>query len=94
MTQEQLDAILKQLSAKLDKDGWWTMQEGALLTVQVAHDGVPLPLSRIEQLRVDGAIVTARTPRRETHCVALADVFAMSTDGGAQADKGRRPGFG
>lgn len=93
MTQEQLDAILKQLSIKPDKEGWWTAQEGALLTVQVAHDGVGLSLSRIEQLRVEGGTLTARTHRREVHCVALADVFAVATDGGS-GEKGRRPGFG
>jgi hypothetical protein len=93
MTQEQLDAILKQLSAKLDKEGWWAVEEGSLITVQVAHDGVGMSLSRIERLRVEGAIVTARSHKREMHCFALADVFGLSTDGGS-GEKGRRPGFG
>jgi hypothetical protein len=93
MTQEQLDTILKQLSAKLDKDGWWAAKEGSMLAVQVAHDGVSMPLSRIEALRVEAGIVTARTHRREVHCFELEDVFAVSSDAGGD-DKGRRPGFG
>jgi hypothetical protein len=94
MTQEQLDVILKQLSAiKPDKDGWWSMPEGSLLTAQVAYQGASLGVSRIESLRVDGGIVTARTPRREVHCFAVSDVFALSSDGGG-VEKGRRPGFG
>lgn len=94
MTQEQLDAILKQLSAKPDKEGWWTMPEGALLTVHVAHDGAALAVSRLESLRVDGGIVTARTHKRELHCFVRDDVFALASDGGV-GEKGRsRAGFG
>ena len=93
MTQEQLDAILKQLSAKLDKDGWWAMPEHTLLTLHVAHDGASLSVPRIEALRVEGAIVTARTPRNELHCIVRDDVFALASDGGG-GEKGRRPGFG
>jgi hypothetical protein len=93
MTQEQLDAILKQLSAKLDKDGWWVMSEGTLLTLHVAHDGASLSVPRIEALRVEGAIITARSPRREMHCIVRDDVFAAASDGGS-GEKGRRPGFG
>ncbi len=93
MTQEQLDAILKQLSAKLDKDGWWAMPEAQLLTVHVAHDGASLSVPRIEALRVEGAIVTTRSPKREIHCIVLEDIFALATDGGG-GEKGRRPGFG
>jgi len=93
MTQEQLDAILKQLSAKLDKDGWWAMPEGALLTIHVAHDGASLSVPRIEALRAEGAILTTRTHKREMHCVVRDDVFALASDGGG-GEKGRRPGFG
>ncbi len=93
MTQEQLDAILKQLSAKLDKEGWWTVTERALLTVYVAHAGAAISASRVESLRSEGGLVTTRSPKREIHCFARDDVFAISSDGGAN-DKGRRPGFG
>ena len=93
MTQEQLETILKQLSVKADKEGWWKTQEGTLLTLQVSHDGASVSMSRIEQLRFDAGIVTARTHRQEVHCCAVADIFALSSDGGS-GEKGRRPGFG
>ena len=93
MTQEQLETILKQLSAKLDSEGWWAVEEGSLLTLQIAHDGVSLPITRIERLRAGHGMVTARTHRREVHCFELEDVFAVSSDGGG-GEKGRRPGFG
>ena len=93
MTQDQLDAILKQLSAKADKEGWWVMPEGALLTIHLAHDGAMLAVSRVESIRVDGVIVTTRTHRKEQHCFVRDDVFALASDGGG-GEKGRRPGFG
>jgi len=93
MTQEQLEAVLKQLSAKLDKEGWWAVTEGSHLTIHLAHDGASLAVPRIEAVRVDGALVCARTPRREMHCFVRDDVFAIASDGGG-AEKGRRPGFG
>ena len=93
MTQEQLEAVLKQLSAKLDKEGWWTTPEGSLLTLHVAHGGASLAVSRIESVRIDGALVTMRTYRKEMHCFSRDDVFAVASDGGG-GEKGRRPGFG
>jgi hypothetical protein len=94
MTQDQLDAILKQLSAKADKEGWWTMPEGSLLTIHVAHDGAQMAVQRIESLRVDGVIVTARTHRSELNCFVRDDIFALSSEG-ATGEKGRnRAGFG
>lgn len=93
MTQEQLEAVLKQLSAKPGGDGWWAMPEGTLLGLQLAHAGVSHSVARVESLRVDGEILTART-RRETHCFSRDDVFAVTSDGGGGGEKGRRPGFG
>jgi hypothetical protein len=94
MTQDQLDAVLKQLSAKADKEGWWAMPEGSLLTIHVAHDGAQLAVQRIESLRVEGAIVIARTHHKELNCFVRDDVFALASDG-ATGEKGRnRAGFG
>ena len=94
MTQDQLEAILKQLSAKTDKEGWWTMPEGSLLTIHVAHDGAQLSVQRVESLRVEGAIVVTRTHRKELSCFVRDDVFALASDG-ATGEKGRnRAGFG
>ncbi len=93
MTAEQLDAILKELGVKPDKEGYLAMPEGSLLTLHVAHDGATLAVSRIEALRLQSGIVYARTPRREVHAFAREDVFAVASDGGG-AQATRRPGFG
>ena len=94
MTQEQLDAILKQWAAKADKEGWWTMPEGSLLTIHVAHEGAQLSVQRIESLRVEGEIILARTHRKELTCFVRDDVFALASDG-TTGEKGRaRAGFG
>jgi hypothetical protein len=93
MTQEQLEAVLKQVSAKLDKEGSWTMPEGTHLTIQLAHDGASLGVPRIQTVRIEGPLVTAKTPRGEIHCFLRDDVFAIASDGGG-GEKGRRPGFG
>ena len=66
MTGEHLEAILKNAQAKPEKDGYSVMPEGAALTLYVAHDGVPLSISRVEALKVDGDFLYARTGRRET----------------------------
>ncbi len=93
MTAEQLDAILKELGAKPDKDGFVAMPEGALLTLHVAHDGVSLAVTRVEAVRFESGIVYARTPRREVHAFAREDVYAVASDGGGSQTT-RRPGFG
>lgn len=93
MTQEQLEAVLQKLSAKLDESGWWAVPEGVHLTIHLAHDGASLAVPRIEAVRIEGPLVTARTPRREVHCFVRDDVFALASDGGG-GEKGRRPGFG
>jgi hypothetical protein len=93
MTQVELEAILKELSAKVEKDGFWTMPEGTHLTLHVAHGGASLAISRIEALRVEGSLVYTRTPRREMHACSREDVYAIGSDGGG-AQQARRPGFG
>jgi hypothetical protein len=93
MTQEQLDAILKELGAKPDKEGFVAMPEGSHLTLQIAHAGASLSVTRIEALRVESGLVYARTPRREIHAFARDDVFAVASDGGG-GQATRRPGFG
>jgi len=93
MTQEQLDAILKELGVKPDKDGFLAMPEGTLLTLHVAHGGASLAVTRVEAVRFESGIVYARTPRREVHAFAREDVYAVASDGGG-TQTARRPGFG
>jgi len=94
MTQEQLDAILKEFGVKPDKDGFLTMPEGALLTLHVAHGGASLSVARVDAVRIESGLVYARTPRREVHAFAREDVYAVASEGGGGTQTARRPGFG
>lgn len=95
MTGEHLEAILKVAGAKLEKDGWYTLPEGATLTLHVAHDGASMTVSRIEALKRDGELVYARNSRRELFALGGVDVFAVALDAEAAAGKvTRRAGFG
>jgi hypothetical protein len=92
MTLDHLTAITKAAEARKDDKGWWTTQEGRHVTLYVASGGSSLTVSRIEALRVDGALVAARTVRGEEYLLALEDVFAGAVE--PQAQGGRRAGFG
>ncbi len=95
MTGEQLDAILKTLGAKSDKDGWQGLPDGNSLGIYVAHEGASITIGRVESLRRDGDIVYARNAKKELFAVARADIFALSLDSeGTAAKAGRRAGFG
>jgi len=91
MTKEQLAAVLEVASAKLGSDGWSTLPDGRTLTLYAAHDGVQLVVPRVEAIAVQGDLVKARTAKQEIFVVALADVFAASTE--ANNAPARRAGF-
>lgn len=92
MTEEMLRAVLDAAQAKQDKSGWLAMPEGRLLTLYAAHDGVALTITRIERVRAGGALLHAQNTKGETFLVALADLFAASTDA-PEAGAGRKTGF-
>ena len=92
MTVDHLNAIIKAAEARKDDKGWFATQEGRHVTLYVASGGSSLTVSRIEALRVDGALVLARTVRGEEYLLALEDVFAGAVE--PQAQGGRRAGFG
>jgi hypothetical protein len=92
MTGEHLEAILKSAQAKAEKDGFITMPDGSGLTLYVAHDGVPLTVSRVEALKLDGELVYARTAKRETYALGRSDLFAVAIEG-AVGQPVRRAGF-
>ena len=94
MTGEQFDAILKTAQAKPDKDGWLTLPEGGLLTLYVAFGGASLTVPRVEALRLEGALLYARTPKRELFALAREDVFALAVEGAVLGQPTRRAGFG
>jgi hypothetical protein len=93
MTGEHLDAILKSVQAKAEREGWLALSEGATLTLYAAHDGVSLTVPRVEAVKVDGALVYARTVKRETFALDRSDLFAVAMEG-AVGQPVRRAGFG
>ncbi|WP_394848991.1 hypothetical protein LZC95_16260 [Pendulispora brunnea] len=93
MTGNHLEAILKQASAKLDKDGFLALPDGAALTLYVAHDGASLTIPKVDGVRLDGELVYARTVKRETYTVVQSDLFALAVDGAVGGQPARRAGF-
>jgi len=93
MTGEHLSVILKQASAKADKEGWDTLPEGATITLYLAHDGASLTIPRIQAIKGEGELVFARSAKRELFCLAKSDLFAVAVDGGEKVPE-RRAGFG
>jgi hypothetical protein len=92
MTVDHLNAIIKAAEAKKDEKGWWATQEGRHVTLYAASGGSSLTVSRVEALRIDGVLVSARTVRGEEYLLALEDLFAGAVE--PQAQGGRRAGFG
>jgi hypothetical protein len=92
MTGDHLEAILKNAQAKMEKDGFMALPDGAALTIYVAHDGVSLTVSRVEAIKMDGEIVYARTAKRETYALGRSDLFAVAMEG-AVGQPVRRAGF-
>jgi hypothetical protein len=92
MTEDHLTAIIKAAQAKKDDQGWWVTQEARHVTLYVSASGSSLTVSRIESLRLDGALVRAKSVRGEEYLLALEDIFAGAVE--PQAQGGRRAGFG
>jgi len=93
MVGEQLQAIFKNAQAKAEKDGFTTLPEGTTATLYAAHNGVGLTVSRVEAVRTDAGLLTARTAKRETYMVEVADVYAVAIEGTTNGPV-RRAGFG
>jgi hypothetical protein len=90
MTADLIGALLEQSQAAKAEDGWLNL-DAYSLTLHTAFNGAALSLSRIEGVKVAGALVYARTSRGETHVVRLEDLFAGSVE--ASREKGRKAGF-
>lgn len=93
MVGEQLQAIFKNAQVKSDKDGFSSLPEGTTATIYASHGGVGLTVSRVEAFKLDGPMVTARTAKRETYTLEVADVFAVAIEGTTNGPI-RRAGFG
>jgi hypothetical protein len=95
MTGDHLDAILKISGGKADKDGWHALPDGGTMTLHVAHDGASMTVPRVDAIRLDGDLLYARNPKRETFVVVRTDIFAIAFESDASAGKVvRRAGFG
>jgi hypothetical protein len=93
MTEDMFRSVLDTISAKADEEGWISPPEGQLLTLYVAHDGVPLTIAKISAVRHAHGVVRARSSKGEGYFVAREDLFAISVDGSAQVTSGRKAGF-
>jgi hypothetical protein len=93
MVGEQLQAIFKNAQAKSDKEGFSTLPEGTTATLYAAHGGVGLTVPRVDAVKVDGGIVTAKTTKKETYTFELGDLFALALEG-STGGAARRAGFG
>ncbi len=92
MTHAEFESILKTLNAKTDKEGWAQFPEGSTATLHVAKDGSGLTLSRVEAVKVDGAVLYARTPKKEVYATLAEDLVAVAFDPGS-SQPARRAGF-
>ena len=97
MTPEHLSSVLKQAGAKAekgDKEGWEALPDGASLTLYLAHDGASLNVNRVEAVRQDGDLVSAKT-KKDVFYLDRADIFAIGIEGASPAGQPpRRAGFG
>jgi hypothetical protein len=96
MTEEMLRTVLEAAEAKIDKgdkDGWATLAEGRSLTFYVAHNGVPLTVSKISAVRVAQGIVRAKSAKGQLFVLSLPDVFAAALDGAGESAAVRKTGF-
>lgn len=91
MTRDQIEAILKNAGAKLDKESGFALPEGANVTFHVAHDGASLAFAKLETVKIDGDLLYAKTTK-QTIAIVLSDVFAVSVEGSGNAPR-RAAGF-
>jgi hypothetical protein len=97
MVGEQLQAVFKNAQGKVDKgdkDGFLALPEGTTAALHVAHGGVGMAITRVEAVRLDGALLMARTTKREVYTLDVADVFAVAIEGSGSGGAQRRAGFG
>jgi hypothetical protein len=91
MTREQIEAILKNGQAKLDKESGYALPDGSNLTFHVAHDGASLSFQKVETVKFDGELVYAKNAKQTVALVA-SDVFAVALEG-ASGQQRRPAGF-
>lgn len=90
MTGEQFAALLKVAEAGKSEEGWSSLGQYTL-TLHAAANGASLSFGRIEEVKLAGPLILAKTARGETHVLRLDDVFAGTVE--ASKEKGRKAGF-
>ena len=63
MTREQIESILKSAQGKQEKDGAYTLPEGASLSLHVAHDGASMAVRICSIIATDRSAWLAMSAR-------------------------------
>ena len=92
MTNEQLNTVLSMLPVVKGDDGWFKTERDQFLSLYAAHDGVPLTISRVETVKVEGHLIRANSHRGEQYVLVLEDLFALGSE--APSAAARKAGFG
>jgi hypothetical protein len=93
MVGDSLSAILEKAHAKTDKDGLLVLPEGTTATIYVSHNGVGLTVQKVDAVKVEKALLQARTTKKETFMLEIGDIYAVALEG-SQGTPVRRAGFG
>ncbi len=91
MTSDHLAVLLAQAEVTNDAEGWTSPKNGRELTLHVAVGGVGLAVSRVEALKLEGPLLTARTSKGELYVIRLEDIFMGAVD--APSNSTRKAGF-
>lgn len=91
MADSHLQTLLSSAGVLPDEDGWLSMPDSRSLTLQLAHGGVSLTVSRIRSLRERETILEARTVQGELYLLLAGDIFAVVVEG--PKESARKAGF-
>jgi hypothetical protein len=94
MIGDNLQTILENAQAKVEKDGFAVLPEGTTATLYLSHNGVGLTISRVSAIKADRGTIHARTTKRETFMIEPGDLFAVALEGAQGGPPARRAGFG
>jgi hypothetical protein len=93
MTRAEIEAVLKTVGAKSDKESGWVLPEGSNVTFHVSHDGASVSIQKVESIRFDGELLFAKSTKQLVALVA-SDVFAVAVEGAGGGTPRRPAGFG
>jgi hypothetical protein len=94
MVGDNLQTILENAQAKVEKDGFTVLPEGTTATLYLSHNGVGLTISRVNAIKAERGTLQARTAKHETFMLEPGDLFAIALEGAQGGPPARRAGFG